>query len=259
MNIQSSHSVQDWKKEILLSKKHRYIVEVLGYCRQDTKLTIVMEYLLKGNLCSVLHDNIHEHPLSILQRLRMALNCAQGLQHLHDNNIMHRNVNSKNILVTDDYGCKLSDFGCAKLLSNSQVLNTAKVGTPSCMAPEVKYGVYSLPADIFSFGVVLFELFERMLPKFDQSKQTFVFPETYKSANLVHPCFNADASKRPTAKMVVNTLTKIRHQILAAIQSNLQKSDPAKDKSFDDLYSELLFQRKPVDVDNLIEQSLPFC
>jgi serine/threonine protein kinase len=54
-----------------------------------------------------------------------------------------------NILVTEDYSCKLTDFGTAKLAAAQQVMMTVNAGTPLWMAPEVRIGQYSFPADIF--------------------------------------------------------------------------------------------------------------
>lgn len=85
--------------------------------------------------------------------------------------------------MSEDYSCKLTDFGCSKLVSDRQVYNTVNSGTPLWMAPEVKRGQYSLPADIYSLGLVLYEIFERKLPFYDQNKQTVILPKTFQVCN----------------------------------------------------------------------------
>lgn len=95
-----------------------------------------------GDLYGIIHKKADKHPLSIIQRLRMARHCALGVSFLHTNHLMHRDIKSMNILVTDDYSCKLTDFGCAKLSSAMSVLNTMNSGTPLWMAPEVRTGQY---------------------------------------------------------------------------------------------------------------------
>lgn len=72
-------------------------------------------------LSGVLHKRPEDHPLSIIQRMRMARHCALGFAFLHKKGIMHRDVKSMNILVTDDYACKITDFGCSKLVGPQMV------------------------------------------------------------------------------------------------------------------------------------------
>lgn len=81
--------------------------------------------------------------------MRMALHMARGLGFLHSKGIAHRDVKSLNVLVTDDYSCKFADFGTAKLINDQQILHTTNAGTPLWMAPEVRRGVYSFPADVY--------------------------------------------------------------------------------------------------------------
>lgn len=81
----------------------------------------------------------------------MARHVALGVAWLHKNGIMHRDIKSMNVLVTDDYSCKLTDFGTAKLLGQQQVMMTLNTGSPLWMAPEVKVGQYGFPADVFRY------------------------------------------------------------------------------------------------------------
>lgn len=99
-----------------------------------------------------------------------------------------------NILVTDDYACKLTDFGTAKLAGAQQIMMTVNAGTPLWMAPEVKVGQYSFPADIFryfsatyktnrplSLGLVLFEIFHgNLLPYWDNYTTTITLPTNFR-------------------------------------------------------------------------------
>jgi len=94
--------------------RSRNIVEIFGYSWIGNNLTIVMEFMSKGSLYDILH--VKTVPLTMLQRIRMARHCASGLSVLHTQSIMHRDIKSMNILVQDDLTCKITDFGCAKLL-----------------------------------------------------------------------------------------------------------------------------------------------
>eukprot|EP01124_Arcella_intermedia_P036813 TRINITY_DN9717_c0_g2_i1.p1 TRINITY_DN9717_c0_g2~~TRINITY_DN9717_c0_g2_i1.p1 ORF type:complete len:824 (-),score=168.04 TRINITY_DN9717_c0_g2_i1:843-3314(-) len=151
MDITDSNVIEDWKKELVVMNQNQspYIVEVYGYTNNSQIVTIVMEFMSRGDLFTLLHKT--KEPLSILQRLRMSRHCALGIALLHQHNVIHRDVKSLNILLTEDFSCKLTDFGCAKLISDKQAVNTINSGTPLWMAPEVKSGhKYGLEADIYS-------------------------------------------------------------------------------------------------------------
>jgi len=107
-------SVPLWKKEVdaMNQNKNRYIVNVIGYCFTKNTLTIVMEYIRNGSLFDVIHKN--HIPLSFLHKLRMSRHCVRGLCFLHGKNFSHRDIKSLNILVTEDFACKITDFGFSK-------------------------------------------------------------------------------------------------------------------------------------------------
>ncbi|KAL1514868.1 hypothetical protein AB1Y20_003951 [Prymnesium parvum] len=88
--------------------------------------------------------------------LEMLAGAARGLQYLHGVSVMHRDLKAENLLLDGDNRIKIADFGLAKT-RDSQLKMTTSVGTFSHMAPEVMIGKYDVPADIFSFGIVLTE------------------------------------------------------------------------------------------------------
>lgn len=177
-----------------------------------------------------------------------------------------------NILVTEDYSCKLTDFGCAKLLTfDRQIFNTVNSGTPLWMAPEVKRGQYSFPADIYSLGLVLFELFEKKLPFFDQVRQIVVLPNSFQSASVVMPCLNQVPEKRPLASRVVGVLDKMIRNIVESVRNLLPEMEQVKlraealggadssvtdglDAELKQLYRHLL-SKPPAEVDALINRA----
>jgi len=129
-------------------------------------------------------------------------------------------------LVSEDYSCKLTDFGCAKLLNTSaSYLNTVNSGTPLWMAPEVKMGQYSFPADIYSLGLVLFELFEKQLPHFDPMTQRVILPTDFQSASVVKPMVNLKPDQRPTAQHTITVLDQMVNSICETIRKNFTKEE----------------------------------
>jgi serine/threonine protein kinase len=203
-----------WRQEVEFMRQNRspYVAEIFAYAISGPQLSIIMEYFQNGDLFSVIHKHPQQHPLTLHQRLVMARHCALGLSILHVNRIMHRDVKSLNILVTNDYSCKLTDFGCATTLGlNTHASRvhrqTKEVGSPLWMAPEVRDTEnYSFPGDIYSLGVVLYEIFESTLPQYDAQQRSVQIPTQFNSRNLVLPCLNIVASSRPNAPELIGAL-----------------------------------------------------
>jgi len=245
-----------------------YIVEVYGYSIQRNALTIIMELMENGSLYDLIH--IKHYKLSLLQRMRMARHCALGILILHSNNVIHRDVKSMNILVTEDFSCKITDFGCAKLISSNQQFMhmTLNSGTPLWMAPEVKLGMYSYSADIYSLGLVLYEIFELRLPDFNPYQQTIVLPKYFQSAPVVYPCLDRNPNNRPSCPEVVAALDKTINNILQTVRRLLPQEDiellsqlssgSSKDSLESDIQKlyRLLLNKNPNEVDSLINRAL---
>lgn len=84
------------------------------------------------------------------------------------------------MLVRDDYGLVLTDLGLSKVVTDKQVLQTKRVGTPLWMAPEVrKSQYYGYSSDVFSMGLVFYELFERQLFDFDERENAADVPTKF--------------------------------------------------------------------------------
>ncbi|KAG7384806.1 hypothetical protein PHYPSEUDO_002192 [Phytophthora pseudosyringae] len=119
---------------------------------------MVMEYCPMGDLRKFLADSGR---LLTWRRdkVRMAVGIAQALRYIHERDppIIHRDLKSKNILLTDTLEAKIIDFGVSR--SRTDGFMTAGVGTPYWIAPEILEGKrYTEQADIYSFGVVLSKL-----------------------------------------------------------------------------------------------------
>lgn len=227
MTVHSPDSITEWKKELVVMSKNscQYICRVYGYTVEKKTLTIVMEYMEKGDLFSILEEPA-AHSLSILQKLRMARHISMGIQKLHSNGIIHRDIKSMNVLVAEDYSCKLADFGTAKLTDDSNTMQTLNAGTPLWMSPEVKKGVYGLSADIYSFGIVLFELFcGPILPYWNSHTQSLLLPHNFNACSLVMPCVNVNPAARPTSIQISNHLEFITNKIVAQYQSNMSSQE----------------------------------
>ncbi|KAI7734726.1 hypothetical protein M8C21_015433, partial [Ambrosia artemisiifolia] len=157
--------------DIMTSLDHKNITPLLGVCVEDDNLISVYDLVPRGNL----EDNLHgvmkdKSVLSWETRLNIAIGVAEALNYLHKEcprPVLHRDVKSSNILLSDEFEPQLSDFGLAiwgpttsPFLSHSDV-----VGTFGYLAPEYfMYGKVSEKIDVYSFGVVLLELLTRKRP-----------------------------------------------------------------------------------------------
>lgn len=142
--------------------RHPNIVLFLGACIKPPNLGLVLEFCNKGSLWSVLQN--HEISLTWEDRKKIALDTAKGVYYLHSFNppILHRDLKSLNLLLDDSFRTKLIDFGWTRKLD---IIMTGKIGTYQWMAPEVISGLnYTEKADVFSFGIILWEIASREPP-----------------------------------------------------------------------------------------------
>ena len=123
---------------------------------------IVMEYV-DG---ITLSRKIEQSPLKMNDAISYAIQIGEALQEAHSNGIVHRDIKTENIMVNTKNQIKVMDFGLAKLKGSIKLTKTSStVGTLSYMAPEqIQGGEVDARSDIFSFGVVLFEMLTGLLP-----------------------------------------------------------------------------------------------
>ena len=161
----ASRGVFEREVELLASLRHPHVVSFLGASVMSSDVCIVMEYMPRGSLWKLLHYSPKHPRLDARRRLKMASHIAKGMQFLHGRNppLLHRDLKTANCLVGASYEVKLCDFGLSRTLSatHGNVSGRTKnnVGTAEYTAPEVLRGeAYGTPADVYSFGVCLWEL-----------------------------------------------------------------------------------------------------
>mmetsp|Transcript_1472 Transcript_1472/g.1658 ORF Transcript_1472/g.1658 Transcript_1472/m.1658 type:complete len:652 (-) Transcript_1472:59-2014(-) len=222
---------EDIRREVSLMKKlhHPNIIQLLGICAPGQELWVVTE-LLYGSLFSMLHRR--DVYISWTQMLGFLVDISKGMAYLHGRNppIIHRDLKTLNLLVDAGYRIKITDFGLSKTY---QKYMTAKKGTYQWMAPEViKGSAYSALADVFSFGIVAWEVISRQGPYSDLDPMqvafkvvneglrpvvpTWVHPDLHV---LIEDCWHADQTKRPTFTDILKVVGDIKtrtHSIIVA-------------------------------------------
>jgi len=207
--------------EIMKSIRHPNVLTFMGASTEWPDICIITEYMPKGSLWQVLHDpNV---PLSWELLRRMAIDAATGMNFLHCSNIIHRDLKSHNLLVDNNWKVKVADFGLSKMIEEKCTSTMTACGTPCWTAPEVlRHQTYSIRADVYSFGICLWEMATRSdpyqnVPPFQvilhvatKGLRPQLAPEIPAEwSALIEHCWNDDPEKRPTFAEIQELLEKM--------------------------------------------------
>ncbi|KAK1352884.1 dual specificity protein kinase shkD [Heracleum sosnowskyi] len=221
----SKEALLDNKKEIDIMRKLRHpnVLLFMGAVYSQKKIAMVTEYLPRGSLFKALHKN--NQSLDIKRRLRMALDVARGMNYLHHRNppIVHRDLKTSNLLVDKNWNVKVGDFGLSKLKHATFLTEKSGRGTPQWMAPEVLRNERSNEkSDVFSFGVILWELMTQSVPWSDLNSLQVVgvvgfmdrrldIPETTdpRISSVIEDCWKSNPGDRPSFKDIIKIMTNL--------------------------------------------------
>ncbi|HLF13413.1 MAG TPA: protein kinase [Bacteroidota bacterium] len=158
---------------------HHHVATIHALEEHEGRKVIVLEYLSGGTLRKVLRQG----QLPIERVLEYAIQIADGLAHVHREGIIHRDLKTDNIMLTKDGELKITDFGLAKLQGLTKVTRTGKqMGTAAYMSPEQARGeTIDSRSDIFSFGVLLYELTTGMLPFRGEHEAALLYEIVYEN------------------------------------------------------------------------------
>ncbi len=209
---------------ILAGLQNDYIVRYLGAVFEEQNLCIVTAFYGGGTLWEKIHDKSSQFTLAFIHKI--SLEIAVAMRYLHHEcqpAVVHRDLKSPNVLLTTGLQVKLADFGLARHLQSS-VEMTKGIGTASWTAPEIlRSQPYSTSADVYSFAVVVWELFARTPPFHPMERDQILLavavdnlrpdmPATVPVAwrSLIENCWQTDPAERPVFKDIVEWLVKIK-------------------------------------------------
>ncbi|XXG71783.1 hypothetical protein AAC387_Pa07g1029 [Persea americana] len=217
---------REFAQEVYIMRKvrHKNVVQFIGACTRAPSLCIVTEYMSGGSVYDFLHKQKGTFKLPSL--LRVAIDVSKGMNYLHQNNIIHRDLKAANLLMDENEVVKVADFGVARVQIQSGVM-TAETGTYRWMAPEViEHKPYDHKADVFSFGIVLWELITGKVPYeyltplqaavgvVQKGLRPTIPKHTHpKLAELLERCWQKDPSLRPDFSKIIEVLQLIANEV----------------------------------------------
>ncbi|KAJ8449300.1 hypothetical protein Cgig2_002432 [Carnegiea gigantea] len=227
--------------DIMRRLRHPNVLLFMGACYSQERLAIVTEYLPRGSLFKILHRS--NQMLDIRKRLKMALDVAKGMNYLHRRHppIVHRDLKSSNLLVDKNWTVKVGDFGLSKLKNATFLTAKSGGGTPQWMAPEVlRNDPSNEKSDVFSFGVILWELMTVKIPWASLNSLQVVgvvgfmdrrleIPEDLdpRISSIISDCWQSNPGARPSFQDIIQRMNGILHSVPATIPTPVRRNPPS--------------------------------
>ncbi|AQK67922.1 serine/threonine-protein kinase STY46 isoform 1 [Zea mays] len=222
----SADMYRDFAQEVYIMRKvrHKNVVQFIGACTRQPTLYIVTDFMPGGSVYDYLHKN--NNAFKLPEILKVATDITKGMNYLHQNNIIHRDLKTANLLMDENKVVKVADFGVARVKDQSGVM-TAETGTYRWMAPEViEHKPYDHKADVFSFAIVLWELLTGKIPYeyltplqaaigvVQKGIRPTIPKDTHpKLIELLQKCWHRDPAERPDFSEILEILQKLSKEV----------------------------------------------
>ncbi|CAN6818309.1 unnamed protein product [Brassica oleracea] len=231
----SEEVIQSFRQEVALMKRLRHpnVLLFMGAVTSPQRLCIVSELLPRASLFQLLQRKTSK--LDCRRRINMALDIARGMNYLHccSPPIIHRDLKSSNLLVDRNLTVKIADFGLSRVKHETYLTTRSGKGTPQWMAPEVLQNESADEKfDIYSFGVVLWELATEKIPWESLNSMQVIGAVGFVNQRLEIPkdidplwislmesCWHSDAKLRPTFQELTEMLRDLQRKYTVQFQA----------------------------------------
>ncbi|CAI0561320.1 unnamed protein product [Linum tenue] len=223
---------QQFQQEVMMlaTLKHPNIVRFIGGCRKPLVWCIVTEYAKGGSVRQFLTRR-QNRAVPLKLAVKQALDVARGMAYVHHLGFIHRDLKSDNLLIAADRSIKIADFGVARIEVQTEGM-TPETGTYRWMAPEmIQHRPYTQKVDVYSFGIVLWELITGMLPFQNMTAVQAAFAVVNKGVRPVIPndclpvlseimthCWDTNPEVRPPFADIVRMLEDAETEIMTTVR-----------------------------------------
>nr|XP_058945534.1 hemicentin-1-like isoform X2 [Pocillopora verrucosa] len=222
-------------------KPHPHVIKLQGCVTESDPLLVLIEYVPYGDLLGYLRksrhleDNYFKDPdikpqtsLTSRQLMKFSWQVADGMHYLSSKNIIHRDLAARNVLVGEQERCKVTDFGMARDVCQENIYERKSKGRlpvkwTACEA--LLYGRYTTKSDVWSFGIVLYEIFTiggSPYPKIDGRKMADLLTQGYRMPKprhvddtlykIMQDCWQENPDDRPIFENLKNDLKEMENQ-----------------------------------------------
>ncbi|KAM7042799.1 tyrosine-protein kinase ITK/TSK [Acridotheres tristis] len=217
-------SEEDFIEEakVLMKLSHPKLVQLYGVCLEDAPISLVFEFMENGCLSDYLRSQRGSFSKETL--LGMCLDVCEGMAYLEQNSVIHRDLAARNCLVGESQVVKVSDFGMSRIVLDDQYTSSTGTKFPvKWSAPEVfSYSNYSTKSDVWSFGVLMWEVFSEGKIPYENRTNAEVVEEINAGFRLYKPklaskaiyevmshCWRMGKDERPSFSLLLFQLSEI--------------------------------------------------
>ena len=212
---------------LMAQLQHANLVGIVGVCTRSYPILLVLEYCEHGSLLSFLRKRTGFDALGLVQRLKVALDCAKGMAYLSEAGVVHRDLAARNVLVDSAYTCKVADFGLSRRMDNDYYRASGAGALPlrwtaiEIFGSKIEARRYTPATDAWSYGVLLHEIFTNGAKPYDGMANAVVLARVSEGYRLPRPtecplavyklvmcaCWDADAAARPNFARIVSLIS----------------------------------------------------